>query len=109
MHEEAEKLEYAGSGRLVARIDEYLGHPARDPRGDPIPDTDGKMRTAEGTLLTECSSKTPFVLLRVPDRSPDFLRYLRNGGLIVGAKGTVLENQPRWALSRLRSGAVQSV
>ena len=35
-----------------------------------------------------------FVLLRVPDRSPDFLRYLRDGGLIVGAKGTVLENQP---------------
>jgi Fe2+ transport system protein FeoA len=33
------------------------------------------------------------VLLRVPDRSPDFLRYLRDGGLIVGAKGTVLENQ----------------
>ena len=36
----------------------------------------------------------PFVLLRVPDRSPDFLRYLRDGGLIVGTKGTVLENHP---------------
>jgi Fe2+ transport system protein FeoA len=34
------------------------------------------------------------VLLRVPDRSPDFLRYLRDGGLTVGAKAVVLENQP---------------
>jgi Fe2+ transport system protein FeoA len=34
------------------------------------------------------------VLLRGPDRSPEFLRYLRDGGLIVGARGKVVENQP---------------
>ena len=94
VHEEAENLEHAVSDRLVARIDEYLGHPDRDPHGDPIPDADGKMRTREGTPLAACPAEAPFVLLRVPDRSPDFLRYLRDGGLIVGAKGTVLENQP---------------
>ena len=94
VHEEAENLEHAVSERLVARIDEYLGHPDRDPHGDPIPDADGKMRTREGTPLAECASKTPFVLLRVPDRSPDFLRYLRDAGLTVGANATVLENQP---------------
>ena len=94
VHEEAENLEHAVSDRLMARIDEYLGHPDRDPHGDPIPDTDGKMRTREGTPLAECAVKSQFVLLRVPDRSADFLRYLRNGGLIVGAKGSVLDNQP---------------
>ncbi len=95
VHEEAENLEHAVSDRLVARIDEYLGHPDRDPHGDPIPDADGKMRTREGTPLAECAAKTPFELLRVPDRSPDFLRYLRDGGLIVGAKGTVPRTSPR--------------
>jgi DtxR family Mn-dependent transcriptional regulator len=94
VHEEAENLEHAVSDRLMARIDAYLGHPDRDPHGDPIPDVDGKMRTREGTPLAECAPKTHFVLLRVPDRSPDFLRYLRDGGLVVGAKGSVLENQP---------------
>ena len=49
MHEEAENLEHAVSDRLVARMDGYLGYPDRDPHGDPIPDTDGKMRTREGT------------------------------------------------------------
>ena len=94
VHEEAENLEHAVSDRLVARIDEYLGHPDRDPHGDPIPDAEGQLRTREGTPLAECASRTPFVLLRVPDRSPDFLRYLREGGFIVGVKGMVVENQP---------------
>jgi len=104
VHEEAENLEHAVSDRLVARIDEYLGHPDRDPHGDPIPNADGKMRTREGTPLPECVSNTPFVLLRVPDRSADFLRYLRDGGLIVGAKGTVLENQPSAGIVTVKIG-----
>ena len=104
VHEEAENLEHAVSDRLVARIDEYLGHPDRDPHGDPIPDADGKMRTREGTPLAECAPETTFVLLRVPDRSPDFLRYLREGGLIVAAKGTVLENQPSAGIVTVKVG-----
>src|SRR5271165_7236244 len=87
VHEEAENLEHAVSDRLVARIDEYLGHPDRDPHGDPIPDAAGKFRTREGTPLAECAAEISFVLLRVPDRWPDFLRYLRDGGLTVGTNG----------------------
>ena len=49
-----------------------MGRPDRDPHGDPIPDTDGKMRTREGNPLGECVSNSSSVLLRVPDRSPDF-------------------------------------
>ena len=94
VHEEAENLEHSVSDRLVARIDEYLGHPDRDPHGDPIPDATGKFRTREGTPLVNCAPQSRFVLLRVPDRSPDFLRYLREGGLTVGATATVLENHP---------------
>ena len=37
VHEEAEHMEHAASDRLVDRIDDYLGHPAVDPHGDPIP------------------------------------------------------------------------
>jgi len=94
VHEEAENLEHAVSDRLLDRIDEYLGYPDRDPHGDPIPDAKGKLRTREGDPLASCPPRSRFVLLRVPDRSPDFLRYLRDGGLVVGATATVLENQP---------------
>ncbi len=107
VHEEAENLEHAVSDRLMARIDEYLGHPDRDPHGDPIPDTDGKMRTREGTPLADCAPKTRFVLLRVPDRSPDFLRYLRDGGLVVGVKGSLLENQPSAGIVTIGVGGHQ--
>ncbi len=59
IHAEAEALEHAVSDRLAARIDEYLGHPDRDPHGDPIPDSDGKLRTREGTPLGQLPGKHP--------------------------------------------------
>ena len=37
VHEEAEHMEHAASERLIDRIDAYLGYPAVDPHGDPIP------------------------------------------------------------------------
>ncbi len=104
VHAEAEALEHAVSDRLAARIDEYLGHPDRDPHGDPIPDADGKMRTREGAPLADCPVNTRFELLRVPDRSPEFLRYLREGGLIVGAAGQLTENQPSAGIVTVRMG-----
>ena len=41
VHDEAEILEHAVSELLMDRIDIKLGHPDRDPHGDPIPTTDG--------------------------------------------------------------------
>ncbi len=41
VHDEAELLEHVVSERLIERIDEMLGHPTRDPHGDPIPTAEG--------------------------------------------------------------------
>ena len=43
VHEEAEHMEHAASERLIDRIDAYLGYPAVDPHGDPIPRADGSL------------------------------------------------------------------
>ncbi len=43
VHEEAEVLEHAISDRLLERLDAALGHPLRDPHGDPIPQADGTL------------------------------------------------------------------
>jgi DtxR family Mn-dependent transcriptional regulator len=46
VHEEAERLEHAVSDEFTERLAEMLGHPGRDPHGDPIP-------AADGTLVAE--------------------------------------------------------
>ncbi|MDO4901238.1 metal-dependent transcriptional regulator [Actinomyces sp.] len=43
VHAEAEVLEHAVSDRLLAALDTALGHPVRDPHGDPIPAADGSI------------------------------------------------------------------
>jgi DtxR family Mn-dependent transcriptional regulator len=93
VHEEAENMEHAVSDRLIDRIDEFLGHPKVDPHGDPIPRADGTVETT--TLHTLATGRTGerFRLARVVDQSPDFLRFLADAGLPLGAEGKVIANQ----------------
>ena len=93
VHEEAEHLEHAVSDGLIDRIDAYLGFPDRDPHGDPIPNREGTVADCDGTPLRDCASGMRFELLRVIDQSPEFLRYLSQSGLDLGAQGTVVDNQ----------------
>src|SRR4051812_2854641 len=44
VHQLAEELEHVSSRQLIDRLDEYLGYPAFDPHGDPIPDSKGKIK-----------------------------------------------------------------
>src|SRR4051812_30816119 len=53
VHEEAEHMEHAASERLIDRIDAFLGHPAVDPHGDPIPAADGSLTEPQGTPLAK--------------------------------------------------------
>jgi DtxR family Mn-dependent transcriptional regulator len=99
VHEEAEHLEHAVSERLVDRIDAYLGHPAVDPHGDPIPRADGSLTEPEGTPLANLARGQRFRLVRVVEQDPGFLRYLTDCGLDLGMEGHVREN-------RRESGAV---
>src|SRR5690606_29262904 len=51
VHDEAEVLEHAVSDRLLAAIDAALGHPSRDPHGDPIPSASGVVKIPDAVLL----------------------------------------------------------
>jgi DtxR family Mn-dependent transcriptional regulator len=94
VHEEAENLEHAVSDRLVDRIDAFLGHPAVDPHGDPIPTADGSLIVPPGQPLAEVPRGRRFRLVRVVDQDPAFLRYLSECGLDLGTEGTLTENRP---------------
>ena len=41
VHDIAEELEHINSESLINRLDDFLGNPAADPHGDPIPDRSG--------------------------------------------------------------------
>ncbi|HVX59367.1 MAG TPA: metal-dependent transcriptional regulator [Pirellulales bacterium] len=93
VHEEAEHMEHAVSDRLVDRIDVYLDFPQVDPHGDPIPRADGSLETPASRTLAECQVGYPFRLARVVDQSPEFLRFLTESGLPLGAEGEVVANR----------------
>ncbi len=90
VHEEAENMEHAVSDALVDRIDEYLGHPATDPHGDPIPRADGTMARQRYQSLWQWPEGESFKLVRVMDQSPEFLRYLSDAGLPLEAVGEIV-------------------
>src|SRR6187397_62799 len=53
VHDEAEQLEHVVSERLIDRMDEMLGKPEVDPHGDPIPNSEGRVKPqASQSLLT---------------------------------------------------------
>src|SRR4249920_2389361 len=64
VHEEAERLEHAVSDRLIARIDNLLGHPRVDPHGDPIPGAEGAVPRQDDHTLLSCPLQTPVVVTR---------------------------------------------
>jgi len=94
VHEEAEHMEHAVSDLLIDRIDQFLGLPAADPHGDPIPRRDGSMAEPTSRRLVDCTAGDAFRLVRVLDQSPDFLRFLADSQLVIGAAGQVTSNRP---------------
>ncbi|MBL9091906.1 MAG: metal-dependent transcriptional regulator [Planctomycetaceae bacterium] len=99
VHEEAEHMEHAVSDLLIDRIDAFLGYPKSDPHGDPIPQADGTLDEPAGRSLAECGTGEKFRFSRVLDQSPDFLRFLTESNLTIGAHGEVKAN-------RVESGAL---
>jgi len=93
VHDEAERMEHAVSDDLIDRIDEYLGKPQVDPHGDPIPSADGTLTGEDyGLPLSDTDNGDTVRIIRVRNQQPEFLRYLADNGMSLGAVGTVREN-----------------
>lgn len=93
VHDEAEVLEHAISEEFEDRIAEYLGHPTRDPHGDPIPPKRGRY-TEVAHVSLEGFEPGFAKIERVSDRDPEALRYLSRLGMRPGASITVEEHAP---------------
>ncbi len=91
VHEVAEELEHVQSPLLMRRLDAFLGHPALDPHGDPIPTEDGAMRRPTHRLLADLNVAERGILAAVKNTSAPFLQYLDKVGLQLGALVEVLD------------------
>ncbi len=84
VHEEAERLEHAVSDEFTERLTEFLGHPARDPHGAPIPARDGTVEPDNSFPLAAATSGQRVRIFRVDDEQAGKLAYLEEHGLMPG-------------------------
>jgi DtxR family transcriptional regulator, Mn-dependent transcriptional regulator len=84
VHDEAEQLEHVVSEHLIERIDEMLGRPTHDPHGDPIPNTEGAVQSANLDTLLTCPLGRRLRVTRITDQDPKFLRFIEGHDLKPG-------------------------
>ncbi len=89
VHEEADRLEHVISDRLVDRLDDFLGSPAYDPHGDPIPSVNGRMKQRSLIPLVDAVPGETMVIARIADQSSEFLSYATAHGLKPGVRVVV--------------------
>src|SRR3954470_15851604 len=94
VHDEAEVLEHVLSEELESLIAAKLGHPTRDPHGDPIPTVDGHIDESPTSALNDLEPGDGGVFVRVSDSDPEMLRYLAARGIAPGDRFEVVEKQP---------------
>jgi DtxR family transcriptional regulator, Mn-dependent transcriptional regulator len=95
VHDEAEVLEHYISEELEERISAALGHPDRDPHGDPIPNRNLEGEGGnDGVPLSTARPGQKGVLVRVSDGNPEMLRYLAEREIRPGCSVTIIGRQP---------------
>jgi DtxR family Mn-dependent transcriptional regulator len=89
---ESERLETSASEDLIRQIDQHLGFPDSDARGEAIPQLDGTLPVAPPLVLAGCLPGTVFVVSRVLEQSEETRHYLMEAGVDVGVRGEVTKN-----------------
>ncbi|MBP2413804.1 DtxR family Mn-dependent transcriptional regulator [Arthrobacter stackebrandtii] len=94
VHDEAEQLEHAVSEHFIERMSAKLGHPVRDPHGDPIPDATGRISMPPSHRLDELDPGHTGRISRISDHDPELLRHLESIGIGLDTQLTVLGRPP---------------
>lgn len=105
VHDEAELLEHTVSDMLIERMSQRLGHPERDPHGDPIPGSDGSVNLPSAHLIDVLDDGHRGQVARISDANPDLLRYLESEQLQLDTDVTVVGRKPFGGALTVRIGA----
>ena len=90
VHHIAEQLEHVHSDELINRLDKFLDYPNYDPHGDPIPDKNGNIKSAQKRLLSELEKGSFGQLVAVRETSKEFLQFLDKRNIAIGSQIKVL-------------------
>ncbi len=93
VHEIAEELEHIKSVALINKLDAFLGFPAFDPHGDPIPNEKGVIQKVNKLLLAEAELNREYYCMGVKDSSSEFLKYLDKQKIALGSVFKVIEKE----------------
>lgn len=91
VHAEAHRLEHIKPAEMAERLERELGHPARDPHGDPIPTVEGRIPVEPGISLQKWPLKTPAKIVHIEDEPEEILAELLALGLTPGRSLLVLQ------------------
>ncbi len=86
VHDIAEELEHINSAVLIDRLDDFLGNPAADPHGDPIPDRTGNFVHKKLVKVSDLKEGQTGTISGVNEHSSVFLKHLEKLGLTLGTK-----------------------
>jgi DtxR family Mn-dependent transcriptional regulator len=86
IHREAEVLEHLTSDFLADKIDEYLGNPATDPHGDPIPAADGKVDDDDSLIvLSDAIAGNKYTISRLSGSEKYFFDICASNNISIGS------------------------
>lgn len=91
VHDIAEELEHINSATLIDRLDDFLGNPATDPHGDPIPDRTGNFKAKKLVKVSDMNQGDEGTISGVNEHSSLFLKHLEKLGLTLGTRIIVCE------------------
>ncbi len=95
VHAEAEELEHVISPYFEDRLAEFLGEPAFDPHGDPIPNRALVMTTYPGLIpLGNLGVGQSGKVRQVTNKRPEILAYLGQVGIGLGTVVRVAQRNP---------------
>ncbi len=86
VHSMAEELEHISSNELTTRLDDFLGNPAFDPHGDPIPDNKGKIKIIKQESLADLPARKIATVSSVKNQSTEMLDLLNHFRIGIGTK-----------------------
>ena len=91
VHAIAEELEHVSSDELIQRLERFLGNPAFDPHGDPIPDSNGKIPTLNQLGLPALPLLQHAKVSSVTNQTGQMLEMLNHYGIAIGTALKVIK------------------
>ncbi|MBK8821263.1 MAG: metal-dependent transcriptional regulator [Anaerolineales bacterium] len=95
IHGESERREHSLTEAQLNDLDAALGHPTRDPHGDPIPTREGTLLKAEGMPLTAWQAEGPMRIVHLEDEPALAFEQILAAGLRLGQTIRILDRNPQ--------------